>query len=87
MISAFLARRRTARLLKCKPYELSMRSVYLPERGIIYLINPKVASSTIIRTRFGVRRLSVTVLTVKPGPRAVTTDRAGRPALCARLST
>ena len=50
MISAFLARRRTARLLKCKPYELSMRSVYLPERGIIYLINPKVASSTIIQS-------------------------------------
>lgn len=48
MIRSFIARRNTAQLLKCKVDELSMRSVYLPEFNIIYLINPKVASSTII---------------------------------------
>lgn len=50
MIMEFLARRRTANLLRCTPRELSLRSVYLPEFNLIYLINPKVASSTIINS-------------------------------------
>lgn len=49
-IFSFLERRETAAILRCDRSELRMRTVFLPERKVIYFINPKVGSSTIIRS-------------------------------------
>ncbi|MDA8870356.1 sulfotransferase family protein [Rhizobiaceae bacterium] len=49
-LNAFFPVYRSAKIFNCKPVELSLRSVFLPDSKVIYICNPKVAGSSIIQS-------------------------------------